>query len=285
MVRIKREVLWNRQRANDVFNAFLMTLKFHNASGLFESFSWTNCEKALPDGSKRLDGIVMDATVIEILGKITLSSHPKSAIEFFRWIPEKTVRHANSKIVKFAEAIFVNVKPNDGNIIFNFPLQQSLWAKPIALENVSKANHSRWTWIIWHVIPFEIIIHSAEINRKSKIWWRRRKRRWYSNTPEESSCEIQFFGVCRQERFTCLQSDLLQWFNSWRDIAQFGFDHSLQNSDSKTQAFCELWTYSRRKRCECLSFMLKKIVWSSEKERRPIILSTANVYSLFESAS
>ena len=64
-----------RQRGNEAFSAFLMTLKFPKERGIFDLFSCSKCERTLEDGSKRMDGVLMDGSAIGIIGKLSNFKH------------------------------------------------------------------------------------------------------------------------------------------------------------------------------------------------------------------
>lgn len=53
-----------------MFAAFLITLSRSKEEDLFELFSCSTCEGKLADGSKRMDGVVMDGSAVAIVGKL-----------------------------------------------------------------------------------------------------------------------------------------------------------------------------------------------------------------------
>ena len=68
--RLAIETIRKRQRANGAFTFLLMNLTLLIQDDVHSLFSCTKCERRMPDGTKRLDGIVMDRTAMGILGKL-----------------------------------------------------------------------------------------------------------------------------------------------------------------------------------------------------------------------
>lgn len=89
MIRSNRDLLLNCMFANDTFNAFLLTLKFYDDNELNNLFSCSYCEKTLPDGSNRFDGIIMDSTAKRNLGKLPDFQLTKMVVESDKRIAEK----------------------------------------------------------------------------------------------------------------------------------------------------------------------------------------------------
>ncbi len=60
----------DRQRAYESFTSLLMTLRFPRENDMHKLFSFENCEKELSYGDRILEGIGMDGTGVDILGKL-----------------------------------------------------------------------------------------------------------------------------------------------------------------------------------------------------------------------
>ena len=59
-----------RQRGNEAFSLFLMTLSFPKDQDFFESFACAKFERLMENRSKRIDVVVMDGSAVGVLGKI-----------------------------------------------------------------------------------------------------------------------------------------------------------------------------------------------------------------------
>ena len=66
--------LFARQRGNEAFTSFLMTLLFSNDGDIFSLLTCSECESTLEYGWRRMDGILMDGSAIGILGRVPLSN-------------------------------------------------------------------------------------------------------------------------------------------------------------------------------------------------------------------
>jgi len=119
----------NRQRANDAFTQFLMTLRFPSDSDAADLFSCSNCEGAAHDGVQRMDAIVMDGTAMGILGtlpqfeRVSETIDPVYGIEKLQYIMPTPIYRA------FVDSIFIAAKKSDGDLLFDVKMAPKLWAK------------------------------------------------------------------------------------------------------------------------------------------------------------
>ena len=103
--RIGSETTLNRQRGNEAFSAFLMTLEFPNEADMDNLFSCDTCEKLLPNGEMQMDGVVMDGTAMGILGTLPTFVRPNSVLLPVSSVADRQYIMRSPKLRQFVESI------------------------------------------------------------------------------------------------------------------------------------------------------------------------------------
>ncbi len=131
--RIGDESNFARQRGNEAFSSFLMTLFFSTDLDIFELLSCSKCKRRLKDCSKRMDGIVMDASAIGILGKLPEFERVNYEMNVVSRISDRQYIMRVVKSRSFIDSIEVPAKTSDCRGCFNVLLKKGLWDKRFEL--------------------------------------------------------------------------------------------------------------------------------------------------------
>lgn len=127
--RLGNESKFARQRGNEAFNSFLMTLCFPKDQDVFELFSCATCERTMKDGSKRIDGVVMDGSAVGILGKLPNFQRVTHQINAVSRIADREYIMRTSTSRRFIDSIMVCAKNYDVCGLFNVPFKNGLWIR------------------------------------------------------------------------------------------------------------------------------------------------------------
>ena len=125
--RFGSESKFARQRGNEAFTEFLMTLKFPRDQDIFELFSCSKCEQNVGNGFKRMDGVVMDGSAVGILGKLPPFERQVRIMKPTARISDRQYLIRVPKHRKFVDVLPTSAKNVDRSGSFYVPLRQGLW--------------------------------------------------------------------------------------------------------------------------------------------------------------
>lgn len=120
--------IWNRQRANEAFNKYLVTLWFPD-DDLNALFTCTKCERTWPDGTKQMDGIVMDGTAAGILEELPKFVRVQRSIPSISSVAEVQYLMPTPMLRAFIDAIFRAAPSARDETTFAVRLKPYLWEK------------------------------------------------------------------------------------------------------------------------------------------------------------
>ena len=99
-----------------------MTLSFPKDDNVFKLFSCSKCERTLDDGSKRMNGVVMDGSAVGILGKLPKFQRIDFQMNVIPRIADRQYIMGVSKSRRFIDAIMISEKNADCAGYFNVSL-------------------------------------------------------------------------------------------------------------------------------------------------------------------